>query len=208
MLASVSLFGFAIVREHTISATESNRINQWPYRQRSLPSLLLAALVCVLDRPFSPCRGETAFRMENKSDPRSIRFATMRAERLSLHLFIATTLLTSVVVTSRELNAQTNAPQISTVAVDPFQVLEDQLRSRLRATSREQRGYINFVVKQVKEGRLDMRLVVGVQRYAIRRRADFPFPFFERALRVEAAKRNIILPGVQTFASTKISPSR
>jgi hypothetical protein len=132
----------------------------------------------------------------------------MRAERLSLHLFVTATLFASAILAANAATAQTTTPQISTVTVDPFRVLEDQLRSRLRATSREQRGYISFVVKQVKEGRLDMRLVVGIERYAIRRRADFPFPFFERALKVEAAKRNVILPSVQTFATTKIAVPR
>jgi hypothetical protein len=132
----------------------------------------------------------------------------MRAERLSLHLFVTATLFASAILAANAATAQTTTPQISTVTVDPFRVLEDQLRSRLRATSREQRGYISFVVKQVKEGRLDMRLVVAIERYAIRRRADFPFPFFERALKVEAAKRNVILPSVQTFATTKIAVPR
>ncbi|WP_145420422.1 hypothetical protein [Planctomycetes bacterium K23_9] len=105
-------------------------------------------------------------------------------------------------------SAQNAVPRISTVTVDPYRTLEDQLLNRLRATSREQRAYLQFVVKQVKQNRLDMRLVIAIQRYALRRRPDFPFPFFEQALRTEAAKRNVILPRVQTFASSKIASPR
>ncbi len=112
--------------------------------------------------------------------------------------------LTYWVGTAERAIAQNTAPPISSVTVDPYKKLEDQLRSRLRATTRSQIGYIQYVVKQVKDGRLDMRLVIAVERYAIRRRSDFPFPFFEQAMGYEAAKRNVILPKVKTFATTKV----
>jgi hypothetical protein len=48
-----------------------------------------------------------------------------------------------------------------------------------------------------------MKLVVAIERYAIRRNPQFPFPFFERAMRIEAAKRGVTLPESRQFATTK-----
>jgi hypothetical protein len=41
-----------------------------------------------------------------------------------------------------------------------------------------------------------------VESYAVRRNRYFPFPFFERAMQFEAAKRKIALPAVERFATT------
>ena len=93
----------------------------------------------------------------------------------------------------------TRGPQIAT--------LRQQLVSRLRATTTERKKFLNYVVAQVAGGRLDIRLVVAIERYSIRRYRDFPFPFFERAIRFEAAKRGVALPRVETFVSTA-NPNR
>lgn len=132
----------------------------------------------------------------------------MRVQAILTNRMLLTLALTLLAGVTGQAFAQTTIPRMSTVTVDPYKTLEDQLLSRMRATSREQRGYLQFIVTQVKEGRLDMRLVVAIERYAIRRRADFPFPFFEAALRTEAAKRGVILPRVETFASSKIVSSK
>lgn len=80
--------------------------------------------------------------------------------------------------------------------------LFDQLVSRLRATTDERRSFIRFVVRQVAEERLEVQLVVAIERYAIRRNPQFPFPFFERAIRVEALKRGVTLPASRRFVTT------
>ncbi|GAA5505281.1 hypothetical protein [Novipirellula caenicola] len=98
--------------------------------------------------------------------------------------------------------AQVTVPRVLSAATDRSATLEEQLTNRLRATSEEQRAYLRFVVLKVKEGKLDLRLVVAVERYALRRRPDFPFPFFERAMKVQAAKYGVVMPPVKTFAST------
>ncbi|EMI22423.1 secreted protein [Rhodopirellula maiorica SM1] len=98
--------------------------------------------------------------------------------------------------------AQVTVPRMLSATTDRSATLEEQLTNRLRATSEEQRAYLRFVVLKVKEGKLDLRLVVAVERYALRRRPDFPFPFFERAMKVQAAKYGVVMPPVKTFAST------
>jgi hypothetical protein len=96
---------------------------------------------------------------------------------------------------------QITPPRTLSAQGDRFTTLEEQLTNRLRATADDQRGYIKFVVEQVRQGRLDLSLVVAVERYALRRNPDFPFPFFDRALRHEGAKRGVVLPPVRDFAS-------
>ncbi|MFK8111391.1 MAG: hypothetical protein AB8B91_04295 [Rubripirellula sp.] len=102
-------------------------------------------------------------------------------------------------------NAQTTITLNTTSSPQRFINLEDQLRFRLRAVTEEQKNYLRFVVQQVRLEKLDVKLVVAVERYAINRRPDFPFPFFERAIRYEANKRGVALPTVKQFASTKVT---
>ena len=109
-----------------------------------------------------------------------------------------------IVSSSQTASAQITTPRVLSAVPDRFANLEEQLVNRLKATTRERRGYLNFVVNQVRIGKLDSRIVVAIERYARRRNPEFPFPFFERALRFESAKRGIALPKVQQFASTRI----
>ena len=83
--------------------------------------------------------------------------------------------------------------------------LEEQLINRLKATRDDQRAYVKHVVSLTKNGKLERKLVVAVERYAMRRNSKYPFPFFERALKYEAAKRRVQLPSVKNFASTRPS---
>ena len=104
---------------------------------------------------------------------------------------------TSVVV------AQITSPRILSAGPNVSANLEEQLVNRLRATREDQRAYIKYVVALTKNKKLETRLVVAVERYAIRRNSHYPFPFFERALKYEARKRGMSLPTVQNFASTR-----
>jgi hypothetical protein len=119
---------------------------------------------------------------------------------LRLRLGIAAT-LTLMVIGS--VGAQITPPRVLSAQVDRLANLEEQLTNRLRATAEDQRNYIKFVVTQVRESKLDIKLVVAVERYARRRHPRLPFLFFERALRYEANKRGVTLPSVRQFASTK-----
>ncbi|TWU46274.1 hypothetical protein Poly51_56700 [Rubripirellula tenax] len=98
--------------------------------------------------------------------------------------------------------AQIVSPSLTVTPRDPIATLSDQLINRLHATQQDQREYLAIVLGKVKSGALDARLVVAIQRYAIKRNSSFPFPFFERAMQYEAAKRGVKLPTYHEVAST------
>ncbi|RPH77517.1 MAG: hypothetical protein EHM77_07940 [Planctomycetaceae bacterium] len=108
--------------------------------------------------------------------------------------------------------AQLTAP-IGT-SPDGIQVasLEQQLINRLKATTEDRQAYIRLVVLKTETGELETARVLGVERYAIRRNPNFPFPYFERAMRHEANKVGIYLPPVQLLAypanRTAVLPTR
>lgn len=111
--------------------------------------------------------------------------------------------LFAVLAGSQPATAQITAGRTLSASPDPFATLEEQLVNRLRATADDQRSYLKFVVKKVREGKLDIKLVVGIERYALRRNPSLPFLFFERALKFEAGKRGVALPPVRQFATTR-----
>lgn len=82
----------------------------------------------------------------------------------------------------------------STVPGNYVANLDDQMINQLRAFKTDQQAYIRYVTNLVKANQLDARLVVAVYRYSIRRQPTYPFPYFERAMRIEARKRGINLP--------------
>src|SRR6056297_1815129 len=88
-----------------------------------------------------------------------------------------------------EASAQITAPRTLSRGEGPVARLDEQLINRLHATTRSQADYLRHVVKLVETQKLELRLVVAIERYALRRNARYAFPFFERALRYEAAKR-------------------
>ncbi|WP_235033222.1 hypothetical protein [Rubripirellula obstinata] len=112
----------------------------------------------------------------------------------------------AVLVSTQSASAQITPGRTLSASRDPLATLEEQLVNRLRATALDQRAYLKFVVKQVREGKLDIKLVVGIERYAIRRNPSLPFLYFERALRFEAGKRGVALPPVRQFA-TSVAPT-
>jgi hypothetical protein len=103
-------------------------------------------------------------------------------------------------------DAQVTMPRILSATPKRTATLEEQLVNRLRATQDQQKAYIKFLVKQVNENKLDTRLVLAIEKKALQRNPYYPFPFFERAMRFEAKKRNVILPPVQLFATTRLLP--
>lgn len=108
-------------------------------------------------------------------------------------------------ISKQTAQGQITAPRKLSASTDRYATLTEQLTNRLRAFDQEKRNYVMMVVKQVQEGKLDAKLVLAIQRFAIKRNPEFPFPFFERALRYEAGKRGVNLPTVRQYASTKDS---
>jgi acyl carrier protein phosphodiesterase len=98
--------------------------------------------------------------------------------------------------------AQITVPRTLSATPDRFVTLEEQLINRLRATTEQQQAFVRYVVEQVRKERLERRLVLAIERYALKRNRFLPFNFFERALRFEASRRGVNLPPVQQFVTT------
>jgi hypothetical protein len=71
--------------------------------------------------------------------------------------------------------------------------LEDQLVNGLRLTNREQRLFIRRVIHEVEQGRLPRSLVNVVFVWAKEKNAKYPFPYFQIAVRILAARRGVDL---------------
>ncbi len=99
-------------------------------------------------------------------------------------------------------NAQLSDPRPIPFGGSSTPSLEEQLINVLRATSEERKAFIRLIVQYVDAGTFDRRMVVAIQRYAQRKNPQFPFPYFERAMRFEAEKRGITLPPVRLLAGT------
>ncbi|TWT56121.1 hypothetical protein [Allorhodopirellula solitaria] len=84
----------------------------------------------------------------------------------------------------------------------PVATLEEQLINRLHATTTVQADYLRHVAKLVDQKKLEARLVIAIEKYALHRNPRYAFPYFERALRYEAAKRGVALPSMRHYQST------
>ena len=68
--------------------------------------------------------------------------------------------------------------------------LKEQLIFGLRARSRHDRHFIDHIVAKVRAQELSMDMVESTFIWA-RRKQPYPFPYFERALRIRAAEADI-----------------
>ena len=66
--------------------------------------------------------------------------------------------------------------------------LSDQLKSGLKARRDVEFQFIDSVVKQVKAGKLPVKLVVETMQYARKKPTKHPFQYFQRALALRAAR--------------------
>ena len=71
--------------------------------------------------------------------------------------------------------------------------LEDQLKTGLRARRPEETEFIEDVARLVNTGKLPRKLVDSTFIWALRRRTNYPFPAFERALRLQADQLGVDL---------------
>lgn len=107
----------------------------------------------------------------------------------------------SVAAATATCQAQLIAPSPSAggTRVATFQ---EVLVTNLRAVRVEQQAFLRRLDRVVAEGKLDPALPMAIMRYSQRRNPAYPFPYFERAMRYEAAKRGVHLPAVAVIAST------
>ena len=96
-------------------------------------------------------------------------------------------------------SAQLTAPRSLSGSSRPIGQLEEQLINGLRATRVEQQAFLKKVVTLTSQKKLDQRLVTAIYGWSRRRQPLYPFPFFERGIRIEAQKRGIVLPPVATI---------
>ncbi len=78
-------------------------------------------------------------------------------------------------------------------AVGKVADLEDRLKTGLRARRPEEKRFIERVVQLVREGNLPGKLVDSTYLWAIERQQKYPYPLFERALRIQADRLGIDL---------------
>jgi len=71
--------------------------------------------------------------------------------------------------------------------------LEDQLKTGLKARRPEETEFIDEVARLVNTGQLPRKLVDSTFIWALRRRTNYPFPAFERALRLQADQLGVDL---------------
>ena len=69
--------------------------------------------------------------------------------------------------------------------------LEDQLKTGLRVRRPEEGEFVEEVVRLVNTGRLPRKVVESTYLWAVTRRQTYPFPAFERALRLRAEKLGV-----------------
>ncbi len=122
--------------------------------------------------------------------------------KLSLRMtVIAPALLLATAGLAPHVAAQTSITNSAIVTPTQGAALDDYLISRLRATTEDQRYYVREIVKLVDQNKLEKRLVLALERYARRKSPYFPLPVFERALRVEAAKRGVAVPTLKEIVA-------
>lgn len=71
--------------------------------------------------------------------------------------------------------------------------LEDRLTTGLRARRPEEFAFIEEVAHLVRTGRLPAKVVDSTYLWAIQRQQKYPYPLFERALRIQAERLGIDL---------------
>ena len=83
------------------------------------------------------------------------------------------------------------APESSPVAVDVAD-LQEQLETGLRARRPEEFAFLARVVQFVEQGQLPLKLVKETFLWA-RERDRYPYPYFERAIKIRAARIGVQL---------------
>ena len=71
--------------------------------------------------------------------------------------------------------------------------LKDRLKAGLRTRLPEEEKFLDDVVLLVRRGKLPGKLVDSIYVWAIGRQKDYPFPAFEKALRLQAKKIGVQL---------------
>lgn len=71
--------------------------------------------------------------------------------------------------------------------------LEDRLKTGLKARRPEENAFLEEVARLVRAGELPVKLVDSTYLWALQRQQKFPYPLFERALRIQASRIGVEL---------------
>jgi hypothetical protein len=71
--------------------------------------------------------------------------------------------------------------------------LEDRLKTGLKARRPEENAFIEDVARLVRAGELPVKLVDSTYLWALQRQQKYPYPLFERALRIQASRIGVEL---------------
>ena len=116
-----------------------------------------------------------------------------------------TVLLASILLIAMSLGgtceAQITPSQILSAQPSKRATIEDYLINRLRATTEDQKDYVREVLRLVDQRRLELKLVLALQRRARARRPHFPLPLFEQTIRFEGRKRGVVVPTLQEIVA-------
>jgi len=71
--------------------------------------------------------------------------------------------------------------------------LEDRLKTGLKARRPEEFAFLEDVARLVRSGELPVKLVDSTYLWAMQRQQKYPYPLFERALRIQAGRIGVEL---------------
>lgn len=71
--------------------------------------------------------------------------------------------------------------------------LEDRLNAGLRTRLPDEKAFVGNVAAAVRAGRIPVKLVDSTYLWAVERRTEYPFPAFQKALRMQAARLGVRL---------------
>lgn len=100
------------------------------------------------------------------------------------------TALVSVILTLMQVASSPAADPARPATVASF---EDRLQAGLRTRLPDEKAFIEKVASLVRTGRLPAKVVDSTYLWAVERRTEHPFPAFQKALRIQAARLGVRL---------------
>jgi hypothetical protein len=85
------------------------------------------------------------------------------------------------------------APAAEPAKVGTVLGLEDRLKTGLKVRRPEEGAFIEEVARLVRAGELPVKLVDSTYLWALQRQQKYPYPLFERALRIQASRIGVEL---------------
>jgi len=94
----------------------------------------------------------------------------------------------------RSWGAQGVDPRVAPGGISLKQALEKGLKARRPSEFK----FIQLVIKKVEEGKLPVKMVERTFLWARRQQQEFPMPYFEKAMQIQAKKLGVDLPFTDT----------